>query len=214
MDRLGIEGVRRGKRVRTTIPDTFSPCPRDLVRRVFHADRPNRLWVADFTYVSTWQGWLYVAFVIDAFAKRIVGWRASSSMTTDFVLDALEQALYDRRPRPDVGLIHHSDRGSQYVSIRYSERLGEAGINPSVGNTGDAYDNALAETINGLYKTEVIHKRGPWKTKAAVELATLEWVSWFNHQRLLESIGDIPPAEAEQRYYQALAAPVDEAVSL
>ncbi len=214
MGRLGIEGVRRGKRVRTTISDSSSPCPRDLVRRAFRADRPNRLWVADFTYVSTWQGWLYVAFVIDAYAKRIVGWRASSSMTTDFVLDALEQALYDRRPDPADGLIHHSDRGSQYVSIRYSERLGEAGISPSVGNTGDAYDNALAETINGLYKAEVIHKRGPWKTKSAVELATLEWVSWFNHQRLLESIGDVPPAEAEQRYYQALAAPVDEAVLL
>ncbi len=203
---MGLEGVRRGKkRVRTTVPDASRPCPRDLVRRAFHAEQPNRLWVADFTYVSTWQGWLYVAFVIDAYAKRIVGWRASSSMTTDFVLDALEQALYDRRPGPAAGLIHHSDRGSQYVSIRYSERLGEAGIHPSVGNTGDAYDNALAETINGLYKAEVIHRRGPWKTKAAVELATLEWVAWFNHQRLLESIGDIPPAEAEQRYYQQLA---------
>ena len=146
-----------------------------------------------------------MALVIDAYAKRIVGWRASSSMSTDFVLDALEQALYDRRPDPADGLIHHSDRGSQYVSIRYSERLGEAGINPSEGNTGDAYDNALAETINGLYKAEVIHKRVPWKTKAAVELATLEWVAWFNHQRLLESIGDIPPTEAEQRYYQQFA---------
>ncbi len=206
MRNMGIEGVRRGKRVRTTIPDVSKPCPRDLVNRVFHADRPNRLWVADFTYVSTWQGWLYVAFVIDAYAKRIVGWRASSAMTTDFVLDALEQALYDRRPSSYDGLIHHSDRGSQYVSIRYSERLGEAGINPSVGSTGDAYDNALAETINGLYKTELIHKRGPWKTKAAVELATLEWVAWFNHQRLLESIGDRPPVEAEERYYQQLAA--------
>jgi len=214
MRHMGIEGVRRGKRVRTTIPDASRPCPRDLVRRAFHTDQPNRLWVADFTYASTWQGWLYVAFVIDAYAKRIVGWRASSSMTTDFVLDALEQALYDRRPDPSNELIHHSDRGSQYVSIRYSERLGEAGINPSVGNTGDAYDNALAETINGLYKAEVIHKRGPWKTKAAVELATLEWVSWFNHQRLLESIGDIPPAEAEQRYYQQLAVQAAEPVSL
>ncbi|HLT99341.1 MAG TPA: IS3 family transposase, partial [Burkholderiaceae bacterium] len=207
MRHLGIEGVRRGKRVRTTIPDSEAACPRDLVKRHFEADRPNRLWVADFTYVSTWQGWLYVAFVIDAYAKRIVGWRASSSMTTDFVLDALEQAVYDRRPTHSDGLVHHSDRGSQYVSIRYSERLGEAGINPSVGSTGSAYDNALAETINGLYKTEVIHRRAPWKTKAAVELATLEWVSWFNHQRLLESIGDIPPAEAEERYYRQLAAP-------
>ncbi|WP_417277043.1 IS3 family transposase [Castellaniella sp.] len=201
---LGIEGVRRGKRVRTTVSDSAAACPQDLVRRHFEADRPNRLWVADFTYVSTWQGWLYVAFIIDAYAKRIVGWRASSSMTTDFVLDALEQAVYDRRPTQSDGLIHHSDRGSQYVSIRYSERLSDAGINPSVGNTGSAYDNALAETINGLYKTELIHRRAPWKTKADVELATLEWVSWFNHQRLLGSIGDIPPAEAEERYYQQL----------
>lgn len=202
MRHMGIGGVRRGKRVRTTVPDPSKPCPRDLVRRAFHADQPNRLWVTDFTYVSTWQGWLYVAFVIDAYAKRIVGWQASSSMSTDFLLDALEQAWYDRRPDPSDGLIHHSDRRAQYVSIRYSERLGETGINPSVGNTGDAYDNALAETINGLYKAEVIHNCGPWKTKAAVELATLEWVAWFNHQRLLELIGDIPPAEAEQRYYQ------------
>ena len=214
MRHLGIEGIRRGKRVRTTIPDSPAACPRDLVKRRFEADRPNRLWVADFTYVSTWQGWLYVAFVIDAYAKRIVGWRASSSMTTDFVLDALEQAVYDRRPTQSDRLVHHSDRGSQYVSIRYSDRLSEAGINPSVGSTGSAYDNALAETINGLYKTEVIHRRAPWKTKAAVELATLEWVSWFNHQRLLESIGDIPPAEAEARYYRQLAAPTVEPVLL
>ncbi|WP_258182262.1 IS3 family transposase, partial [Burkholderia multivorans] len=214
MRHLGIEGIRRGKRVRTTIPDSAAACPRDLVKRRFEADRPNRLWVADFTYVSTWQGWLYVAFVIDAYAKRIVGWRASSSMTTDFVLDALEQAVYDRRPTQSDRLVHHSDRGSQYVSIRYSDRLSEAGINPSVGSTGSAYDNALAETINGLYKTEVIHRRAPWKTKAAVELATLEWVSWFNHQRLLESIGDIPPAEAEARYYRQLAAQTVEPVLL
>lgn len=214
MRRLDIEGVRRGKRVRTTVPDKAKPCPLDLVNRAFHAERPNRLWVADFTYVSTWQGWLYVAFVIDTFAKRIVGWRTSSRMTTDFVLDALEQAIYDRQPTSTDGLVHHSDRGSQYVSIRYSDRLGEAGINPSVGSTGDAYDNALAETINGLYKAEVIHKRRPWKTKSAVELATLEWVAWFNHQRLMQSIGDIPPAEAEQRYYQQLAVPADEPVLL
>lgn len=214
MRRLGLEGVRRGKRVRTTVPDSAAACPRDLVKRHFEADRPNRLWVADFTYVSTWQGWLYVAFVIDAYAKRIVGWRACSSMTTDLVLDALEQAVYDRRPTESDGLVHHSDRGSQYVSIRYSERLNEAGINPSVGSTGNAYDNALAETINGLYKTEVIRQRAPWKTKAAVELATLEWVSWFNHQRLLEPIGDMPPAEAEERYYRQLAAPAAEPVLL
>jgi len=214
MRQLGIEGVRRGKRMRTTMPDRTMACPRDLVQRQFAVDRPNRLWVADFTYVSTWQGWLYVAFVIDAYAKRIVGWQASSTMTADFVLDALEQAVYARRPSQSDGLVHHSDRGSQYASIRYSKRLNEAGINPSVGSTGSAYDNALAETINGLYKTEVIYNRGPWKTKAAVELATLEWVSWFNHQRLLESIGDIPPAEAEKRYYQQLAEPVEEPVLL
>ncbi len=205
MQRIGIQGARRGKKVRTTVPDTSAPCPLDRVNRQFKATRPNQLWVSDFTYVSTWQGWLYVAFVIDVFARRIVGWRVSSSMQTDFVLDALEQALYARQPEQTDGLVHHSDRGSQYVSIRYTERLAEAGIEPSVGSRGDSYDNALAETINGLYKAEVIHRRGPWKTKAAVELATLEWVSWFNHHRLLESIGYIPPAEAEERYYQQLA---------
>jgi transposase InsO family protein len=204
MKRLGLEGVRRGKVVRTTIPDKALPCPLDRVNRQFRAERPNQLWVADFTYVSTWQGWLYVAFVIDVFARRIVGWRVSTSMHTDFVLDALEQALYARQP--ELGsLIHHSDRGSQYVSIRYTERLGEAGVEPSVGSRGDSYDNALAETINGLYKTELIYKRGPWKNRESVELATLEWVSWFNHQRLLEPIGYIPPAEAEAQYYRQLA---------
>lgn len=161
--------------------------------------------MSDFTYVSTWQGWLYVAFVIDVFARSIVGWRVSSSMRTDFVLDALEQALYARQPERQEGLIHHSDRGSQYVSIRYSERLAEAGIEPSVGSKGDSYDNALAETINGLYKAELIHRRAPWKTRESVELATLEWVSWFNHHRLLEPIGYIPPAEAEANYYWQLA---------
>ena len=202
MRTIGIQGARRGKTVRTTIPDTKAPCPLDHVNRQFKADRPNQLWVSDFTYVSTWQGWLYVAFVIDVFARRIVGWRVSSSMQTDFVLDALEQALYDRQPERGSSLIHHSDRGSQYVSIRYTERLAEAGIEPSVGRRGDSYDNALAETINGLYKAEVIHRRGPWKTKAAVELATLEWVAWFNHHRLLAPIGYIPPAEAEANYYR------------
>ncbi|MEC5215059.1 putative transposase, partial [Polaromonas sp. CG_9.5] len=204
MKRLGLQGVRRGKVVRTTISDTKAPCPLDRVNRVFKADRPNQLWVSDFTYVSTWQGWQYVAFVIDVYARRIVGWRQSSSMRTDFVLDALEQALYDRQPERTDALIHHSDRGSQYVSIRYSERLAEAGIEPSVGSKGDSYDNALAETINGLYKTEVIHRRTPWKTKESLELATLEWVSWFNHHRLLEPIGYIPPAEAEENYYRQL----------
>ena len=205
MKRLGLAGARRGKVVRTTIPDKTVPCPLDRVNRQFRADRPNQLWVSDFTYVSTWQGWLYVAFVIDVFARRIVGWRVSRSMRTDFVLDALEQALYARQPELSDALIHHSDRGAQYVSIRYTERLGEAGIEPSVGSRGDSYDNALAETINGLYKTELIHRRAPWKTMEAVELATLEWVSWFNQHRLLEPIGYIPPAEAEANYYQQLA---------
>lgn len=205
MKRLGLQGVRRGKSVRTTIPDTSAPCPLDRVNRVFNAERPNQLWVSDFTYVSTWQGWLYVAFVIDVFARRIVGWRVSSTMRTDFVLDALEQALYDRQPERSDALVHHSDRGSQYVSIRYTERLAEAGIEPSVGSRGDSYDNALAETINGLYKAELIHRRAPWKTKESVELATLHWVHWFNHQRLLEPIGYIPPAEAEANYWRQLA---------
>ncbi len=204
MKRLGLEGVRRGKVIKTTVPNKDITCPLDRVNRQFRADSPNQLWVADFTYVSTWQGWLYVAFVIDVFARRIVGWRVSTSMHTDFVLDALEQALYARQPELG-GLIHHSDRGSQYVSIRYSERLAEAGVEPSVGSRGDSYDNALAETINGLYKTELIHKRGPWKSRESVELATLEWVHWFNHQRLLEPIGYIPPAEAEAQYYRRLA---------
>jgi putative transposase len=200
-----LRGVIRGKVVRTTVANPAAPCPLDRVNRHFKADRPNQLWVSDFTYVSTWQGWLYVAFVVDVFARRIVGWRVSHSMSTDFVLDALEQALYARQPGRDDALIHHSDRGSQYVSIRYSERLAEAGLQPSVGSKGDSYDNALAETINGLYKAEVIHRRGPWKTREAVELATLEWVSWFNHSRLLEPIGYIPPAEAEANYYRQFA---------
>jgi putative transposase len=205
MKRLGLHGVRRGKVVRTTVPDKAAPCPLDRVNRQFKADRPNQLWVSDFTYVSTWQGWQYVAFVIDVFARRIVGWRVSSSMRTDFVLDALEQALFDRQPERSDTLIHHSDRGSQYVSILYTERLAEAGIEPSVGSRGDSYDNALAETINGLYKAELIHRRAPWKTKEALELATLEWVAWFNNHRLLSSIGYIPPAEAEANYYRQLA---------
>lgn len=205
MRRLGLEGVRRGKVVRTTVPDRMVPCPLDRVHRQFKADRPNQLWVSDFTYVSTWQGWLYIAFVIDVFARRIVGWRVSSSMRTDFVLDALEQALYARQPDRSEALIHHSDRGSQYVSIVYTERLAEAGIEPSVGSRGDSYDNALAETINGLYKAELIHRRAPWKTREAVELATLEWVAWFNHHRLLEPIGYLPPAVAEANYYRELA---------
>lgn len=201
----GLHGVVRGRKVRTTSPDTAVPCPLDRVNRQFRAERPNQLWVSDFTYVSTWQGFVYVAFVIDVYARFIVGWRVSSSMKTDFVLDALEQALYARQPQRDGALVHHSDRGSQYVSIRYTERLSEAGIEPSVGSRGDSYDNALAETINGLYKAELIHRRAPWKTREAVELATLEWVSWFNHHRLLEPIGYIPPAEAESNYHRQIA---------
>lgn len=202
MSKLGLAGVRRGKRLRTTIPDTCLPCALDRVNRQFKAGRPNELWVSDFTYVSTWQGWLFVAFVIDVYARRIVGWRVSHSMHTDFVLDALEQALYARQPPWSDQLVHHSDRGSQYVSIRYTQRLAEAGIEPSVGSKGDSYDNALAETINGLYKAELIHRRGPWKTRESVELATLQWVHWFNHTRLFTSIGGIPPAEAEANYWQ------------
>ncbi|WP_288381941.1 IS3 family transposase [uncultured Massilia sp.] len=207
MRKAGLRGVMRGKVVRTTVADAKAPCPLDRVNRQFKAQRPNQLWVSDFTYVSTWQGFVYVAFVIDVFARRIVSWRVSSSMRTDFVLDALEQALYARQPERNE-LVHHSDRGSQYVSIKYSERLAEAGIEPSVGSKGDSYDNALAETINGLYKAELIHRRAPWKTREAVELATLEWVSWFNHHRLLEPLGYIPPAEAEANYYKQLSSQV------
>ena len=205
MRQLGLQGVIRGKPIRTTISDKASPCPLDHVNRQFHALAPNRLWLSDFTYVATWAGFVYVAFVIDAYARRIVGWRVSRTAHARFVLDALEQALHERRPRHRGSLIHHSDRGSQYVSIKYTERLAEAGIEPSVGSVGDSYDNALAETINGLYKAEVIHRRGPWRSFEVVEFATLEWVDWFNNRRLLEPIGNIPPAEAEQRYYDNLA---------
>ena len=169
-------------RVRTTISDKAAPCPLDRVNRQFRAPRPNVLWVSDFTYVATWAGFVYVAFVIDAYARRIVGWRVSRSAHAGFVLDALEQALHDRRPVSGSGLVHHCDRGSQYVSIKYTERLAEAGLEPSVGSVGDSYDNALAETINGLYKAEVIHRRGPWRMLEAVEYATLEWVDWFNNR--------------------------------
>ena len=200
MKDLGLQGVIRGKPMRTTFADKAVPCPRDHVNRQFFAPRPNFLWVSDFTYVSTWRGFVYVAFVIDVFARRIVGWRVSRTAHAGFVLDALEQALHDRKPIHQGGLVHHSDRGSQYLSIKYTERLAEAGIEPSVGSVGDNYDNALAETINGLYKAEVIHRRGPWRSFEAVEFATLEWVDWFNNRRLLEPIGNIPPAEAEERY--------------
>jgi putative transposase len=201
MRQLGLQGVVRGKRVKTTISRPADVYPLDRVQRQFTALRPNALWVADFTYVSTWQGFVYVAFVVDVFSRFIVGWKVSASARTNFVLDALEQALYARKP---VGeLIHHSDRGVQYVSIRYTDRLAEAGIEASVGSVGDSYDNALAETINGLYKAEVIHRQS-WKSREAVEFETLKWVDWFNHRRLLEPIGNIPPAEAEQRYYEQL----------
>jgi len=201
MRSMDLQGVIRGKPVKTTIGDKAAPCPLDHVNRQFHVPAPNMLWVSDFTYVATWTGFVYVAFVIDAYARRIVGWRASRTAHASFVLDALEQALRDRRPVHRGGLVHHSDRGSQYISIRYTERLAEAGVEPSVGSVGDGYDNALAETINGLYKAEVIHRRGPWRSFEAVEFATLEWVDWFNNRRLLEPIGNIPPAEAEERYY-------------
>ncbi|WP_145911952.1 IS3 family transposase [Blastochloris viridis] len=204
MQDMGLRGVIRGKPVRTTVPDKAAPCPLDHVNRVFHAPAPNMLWLSDFTYVSTWSGFVYVAFVIDAYARRIVGWRVCRTAHASFVLDALEQALHDRRPARKAGLVHHSDRGSQYVSIRYTERLAEAGIEPSVGSVGDSYDNALAETINGLYKAEVIHRKEPWRSFEAVEFATLEWVDWFNNRRLLAPIGNIPPAEAEARYYAML----------
>jgi putative transposase len=204
MRQMGLKGVVRGKSIRTTVSDAAAPCPRDRVNRQFTAPRPNALWVSDFTYVATWLGFVYVAFVIDAFARRIVGWRVARSARAEFVLDALEQALHDRQPLQRAGLIHHSDRGAQYVSIKYTERLAAAGIEPSVGSVGDSYDNALAETVIGLFKTEVIHRRGPWRSFEAVEFATLEWVDWYNNRRLLESIGSIPPAEAEAAYYAKL----------
>ncbi len=206
MHEMGLQGVIRGKPVRTTVSDKAAPCPLDHVNRQFHAPAPNRLWLSDFTYVATWTGFVYVAFVIDAYARRIVGWRVSRTAHASFVLDALEQALHERRPQHRGGLIHHSDRGSQYVSIKYTERLAEAGVEPSVGSVGDSYDNALAETINGLYKAELIHRRGPWRSFEAVEFATLEWVDWFNNRRLLAPIGNIPPAEAEAAYYAQLEA--------
>jgi putative transposase len=198
MRSLGLRGVVRGRKCRTTIADEHFEPPRDRVNRQFAAARPNELWVADFTYVATWSGFVYVAFVIDVFARRIIGWRVARSMHAELVLDALEQALWSRSGIE--GVVHHSDRGSQYLSIRYSERLAEVGAQPSVGSVGDSYDNALAETIIGLYKTEVIHHRGPWRTFEAVEYATLEWVDWFNHRRLLAPIGNIPPAELESSF--------------
>lgn len=205
MHHMGLHGVVRGAHKRTTIASDPDPKPLDLVKRVFHADRPNQLWVATFTYVATWVGFVYVAFVIDVFSRMIVGWRTAKAMTTDLTLDALEQALWARRVKGN--LIHYSDHGSQYISIRYTERLAEAGVTPSVGTVGDGYDNALAETINGLFKAEVIYLDGPWKGLESVECATLDLVDWFNNRRLLEPIGYIPPIEFEQLYYQAAAGP-------
>lgn len=201
MRSLGLEGVRRGKKKRTTISGEEAIRPADLVNRDFTAASPNRLWVADLTYVATWSGFVYVAFVIDVFSRFIVGWRASTSLRTDLALDALEMAIWARRRENITGLVHHSDQGSQYLSIAYTERLEEAGVSLSVGSRGDAYDNALAETVIGLYKTELIRNRGPWRNLDEVEYATLEWVDWFNHRRLLEPIGNIPPAEFEAYYW-------------
>jgi putative transposase len=198
----GLRGAVRGRAFKvTTIPDTAAARPLDLVTRQFRAERPNQLWVADLTYVATWRGFAYVAFVIDVFSRRIVGWRVSSSLRSDLALDALEQALYDRQLDGAERLIHHSDRGTQYLSIRYTERLAEAGIERSVGSTGDSYDNALAESVIGLFKTEVIRRRGPWKGIDDVEFATLEWVAWYNTRRLLEPLGYVPPDEFERAYY-------------
>jgi putative transposase len=205
MSEMGLVGVRRGKKKRTTIADPQADRAGDLVNRKFDPVAPNVLWVADFTYVSTWSGWVYVAFVIDAYSRRIVGWRTATAMNTALVLDAIDHAIWTRQ-RDGItdltGLIHHNDRGSQYTSIAFTERLLDAGIDASIGATGDSYDNALAETINGLYKTELIKPMGPWRTADHVEIATLEWVDWFNHRRLYEHCGDIPPAELEANYYR------------
>jgi len=199
MRAMGLRGVVRGRKATTTIPDELADRPKDLMKRHFQADGPNQLWVADLTYVVTWRGFVYGAFVTDVFSRKLVGWRVSNSLRSDLALDALEQALHDRKDLEK--LVHHSDRGVQYLSIRYTERLAEAGIEASVGSIGDSYDNALAETINGLDKAEVIRPNGPWKNIEEVEFATLEWVDWFNNRRLLSSIGDVPPAEFEAMYH-------------
>ena len=204
MKGLGLKGVVRGRRIVTTNPDAARPCPDDKVSRAFTAERPNQLWVSDFTYVPTWSGTVYVAFVIDVFARKIVGWRVSTSMSTQFVLDALNQAIFQRKTYRNKGLIHHSDRGSQYLSIIYTERLAEAGIDPSVGTVGDSYDNALAESVIGLFKTEVINALGPWRTLRDVEWQALKWIDWYNNRRLLAPIGYVPPAEAENAYFAKL----------
>ena len=206
MRAMGVAGVMRGRAwVTTTQSQPALDRPRDLVDRQFQATRPNQLWVSDFTYVATWAGFVYVAFVIDVFARRIVGWRVSSSLRTDFVLDALEQAIYARGGARPAGLVHHSDQGTQYLSMRYTDRLAEAGIAPSVGSRGNAYDNALAESVIGLFKTEVIRRQGPWRNLDTVEFATLTWIDWFNTRRVLEPIGYVPPAEFEARYHEQVA---------
>lgn len=199
MSSMSLKGAVRGKKKRTTIPSPKDQCPKDLVNRKFTADRPNKLWVADFTYVSTWRGYAYAAFIIDVFSRMIVGWNVMASMTAQLTLNALTQALWARDVPP--GLIHHSDKGSQYIAVRYTDKLHLSGIKASVGSVGDAYDNALAETTIGLYKTEKIKKEYPWKTIQEVEYATMEWVNWYNNKRLLESIGYIPPVEYERMYY-------------
>ena len=204
MRAMGLAGVRRGKTTITTVSNPKAPCPLDKVNREFRVSRPNALWVVDFTYVHTWAGFVYVAFVIDAYARRIVGWKVSTAPTASFVLDALEQAIHARRPGPEDGLIHHSDRGVQYLAMNYTQRLAEAKLVPSVGSVGDSYDNALAETINGLYKAEVIWRQRSWPSASAVEMATLNWVEWFNYHRLFGPIGYIPPAEAEANYYATI----------
>ena len=208
MREMGLSGAVRGRRFKTTIPDDNADRPLDLVQRDFSAARPNQLWVSDLTYVATWRGFVYVAFVIDAFSRRIVGWRVSNSLKSDLALDALEHAIYERDKVARDRLIHHSDRGVQYLSIRYTERLAEAGIEPSVGSKGDSYDNALAESVIGLFKTEVIRQQGPWRTLEDVEFAVLEWVWWFNHHRLLEPLGYLPPAEYEEVFYSRREAQV------
>jgi transposase InsO family protein len=204
MKEMGLQGAVRGRAFKTTtVAGEEATRPLDLVDRDFRVGRPNELWVSDLTYVATWRGFVYVAFVIDAFARRIVGWRVSTSLRSDLALDALEQAISERENDQEGRLVHHSDRGGQYLSIRYTERLAEAGIEPSVGTKGDSYDNALAETVIGLFKTEVIRQRGPWRNVEDVEFATLEWVWWFNYHRLLGPIGHLPPVEFEEAYYQS-----------
>jgi len=205
---LGLAGAVRGKKARTTVPGDVGARPADLVDRAFSAPAPNRLWVADLTYVSTWSGFVYTAFIVDAFSRAIVGWRVAASLRADLALDALEMAIWARRPTAEDALVHHSDRGVQYLAIRYTERLAEEGAVTSVGSRGDSYDNALAETVMGLYKTELIRRRGPWRTAEQVELATAAWVDWWNRRRLHSAASNLPPAEFEQRYHDRQATAV------